>query len=166
MERDVSILPQLPRASLIVVAGVALLAAACASGPSPSVGDDWHASYAVWVCGQPVVPFPESAHTLGDGVIHSKAGGGLSLTEFFDSVGAELNEDSLRLPGEDLARRDHSICYDGRPGKLTVVVNGDTLNDDELKGYEPQDDDRIMVAFLPSGSIPPPAPAPPQPAPR
>jgi hypothetical protein len=166
MDRKVSILSRLPRISLVVVAGVALLAAACASGPSPSAGDDWHASYAVWVCGQPVASFPESAHTLGDGLIHSKAGGGLSLTEFFDSVGAELNEDSLRLPGEDLPRRDHSICHDGRPAKLIVVVNHDTLSDDELKGYEPQDGDRIMVAFLPSGSIRPSVPTPPQPAPH
>jgi len=143
-----------------------MVATACAGGPPPEDREDWRASYAVWVCGQQAAPFPESAYTLGDGVIQTKAGDGLSLTEFFDSVGAELNEGSLRLPDEDHARRDHSICFDGRPGRLVVVVNDDALSDDELKGYEPQDGDRIMVAFLPSGSIPPSIPAPPQPAPR
>jgi hypothetical protein len=166
MEHETSIFPHLPRMSLFLVAAVALLAIACVGGPPSEGQPDWRASYAVWVCGQQEAPFPESAYTLGDGVIQTKAGSGLSLSEFFDSVGGELDEDSLRLPGEELARRDYSICADGRPGSLTVVVNDHTLRDDELKDYEPQDGDRIMVAFVPSGSIPPSIPAPPQPAPH
>jgi hypothetical protein len=159
MEREVSILAQLPRVWLVVVAAVALLAAACASGPSPGVGDDWHASYAVNICGREVEPFPEfdgGVHTHGDGLIHvhpttpSEEGEGASLVEFFTSAGGALTENALQVPG-DKPWRDGNICSDGRPGRVVVVVNQGPLRDD-LETYVPQNGDRILVAFVPAGS--------------
>jgi hypothetical protein len=168
MEREVSILSRLPRVSLVVVAGVALLAAACASGPSPRVGDDWYASYAVNICGREVEPFPEfdgGVHTHGDGLIHvhptvpSEEGEGASLVEFFANAGGVLSEQELQLPG-GFPWRDGSVCASGRPGRLVVVVNEGPLRDD-LETYVPQDGDRILVAVVPAGSPVPAVPPPP-----
>jgi hypothetical protein len=168
MERKVSILPQLPRISLAVVAAVALLAAACASGPSPSVGDDWYASYAVNICGREAEPLPEfdgGIHTHGDGLIHvhptvpSEEGEAASLVEFFASAGGVLTENAMQVPGEK-PWRNGNICSDGRPGRVVVVVNQGPLRDD-LETYVPQDGDRILVAFVPAGDPVPAVPPPP-----
>ncbi len=165
MEREGGVLPKVPTISLVVAAAVALLAAACASGPSPRVGDDWRASYAINICGRDVEPFPEfdgGVHTHGDGLIHvhpkvpSEEGEGASLVEFFTNAGGALTENAMQVPG-DKPWRDGDICSDGRPGRVVVVVNQGPLRDD-LDTYVPQDGDRILVAFVPAGDAIPPVP--------
>lgn len=113
-------------------------------------------------------PFPEfdgGVCTHGDGLIHvhptvlSEEGEGASLVEFFANAGGALTKNTLQVPG-DKPWRNGNVCSDGRPGRVVVVVNQGPLNDD-LETYVPQDGDRILVAFVPAGSVVPPVPPPP-----
>lgn len=145
-----------------------LIATACSGAPSPRSGDHWHASYTINICDHDEDPLPEfdgGVHTSGDGVIHihptelSERWENATLVQLFENAGGHLTELSLRLPG-DRPWQKGNVCPDGRPGRVVVEVNGRPLGK-ELDTYVPRDGDRILIAFVPSGSlIPPPPPAP------
>jgi hypothetical protein len=149
-----------------------LLATACSHTPSPSVGDHWHASYAINICGRGEELLPEfegGTDTHGDGVIHvhpvqpSDEGAAARLVEFFRNAGGVLSERSIGLPGERPWLAGNT-CPGGRPGKVVVVVNEGPLGINErtlgkeVDTYVPQDGDRILIAFVPSGSAAPAVP--------
>ncbi len=151
---------------------LALLAAACvgpltSDGPSPRVGDHWHASYAITVCQVEMPPFGEvqgGVDSHGDGVIHvhprtpEDEGKGSRLARLFENAGGALEERLLQLPGQ-LPWRDGNVCPGGVPGVVMVAVNGEPPIRD-LADYVPQDGDRIAIAFVPEAkSLPYPPPA-------
>ena len=119
----------------------------------PRVGDHWHATYEVSICGEILPPFAQSpggVHTHGGGRIHihpnraDEEGGNANLALFFDSAGAELTDTSIRLPTrETYANGDP--CPDGGTGQLVVTVNGDPV--DEPSALVPRDDDEVLIAF-------------------
>jgi hypothetical protein len=149
-----------------------LLATACSSTPSPQIGDHWHASYAIDICGHRTEILPEfegGTDTRGDGVIHvhptqpEEEGAGARLVEFFRNAGGALSQGVIGLPGER-AWQTGNVCSGGRPGRVVVVVNEGPLGlnerslGKELDTYVPQDGDRILIAFVPSGSAAPAVP--------
>ena len=123
------------------------------SSGGPGLGDHWHASYEVSVCGKVLPPFggsPGGVHTHGDGLFHihprtgSEAGSNANLALFFDSVGGTLRDDGLTLPfGETYTNGD--LCPDGQPGQFSVTVNG--VVQETLSTYAPQDGDEVSIAF-------------------
>ena len=123
------------------------------SSSSPAVGDHWHASYEVSVCGEVLPPFPNSpggVHSHGDGLIHihprssDETGSNATLALFFSSVDGALTDDSLTLPsGKTYANGDP--CPDDEPGQLIVTVDG--VIQDAPSFYVPHDDDEISITF-------------------
>ena len=119
------------------------------------VGDHWHATYQISVCGNVLPPLPGThggVHTHGNGAIHihpgsdREAGAHATLALFFATSGGELADGSLTLPsGETYANGDH--CPGGQLGELAVTVNGTKL--DKPSSYAPHDQDRISIAFQP-----------------
>ena len=163
-------------ATAIFLAGLfgLFLATACSRPPSPQIGDHWHASYAINICGRGAELLPEfegGTDTHGDGVIHvhplqpSDEGSGARLVEFFRNAGGTLSQRSIGLPGVRVWQTGN-VCPGGRPGRVIVVVSEGPLGlnqrslGKELDTYVPQDGDRILIAFVPSGSAAPAVPPP------
>ena len=123
----------------------------------PFIGrDHWHATYAVFICGQRQPNFPTweaGVHTHADGIIHihpfipSEEGLGARLTKWFEYGGGLLTLSEMRMPGGDQVYRNGNRCPDGSEGVLQVFVNGERL--DDWSDYVPQDGDRIWVEFGP-----------------
>ncbi len=150
-----------------------------AGGISPSIGDHWHARYEIWVCGvrQPNLPyFPGGVHTHGDGYIHihpentTEEGRGARLVKFFEyagralGTGGVLTRDTLQVPGDTRVFRNGDPCgegpYQGQPGEVQVLVNGEPRAD--FEDYVPRDGDEVIIVFGPAGVVPtaPPGPSP------
>jgi len=144
-----------------------------AGGVSPRIGDHWHASYEVWICGekQPIMPaFPGGVHTHGDGIIHihpetpAEEGRGARLIKFFEYAGRALGRggvftpDTFQMPGSDQIYRNGDVCpqgpFQGQAGMLQVFVNNRRLSAAELLEYIPHDGERVMIFFGPEGSAP------------
>jgi len=123
----------------------------------PFIGrDHWHATYAVFICGQRQPNFPtweSGVHTHADGVIHihpfvpHEEGEGARLTKWFEYGGGKLNQTEMQMPGtpKDRVYRNGAMCPDGNEGVLQVFVNGERL--DDWSDYVPQDGDRIWIEF-------------------
>mgnify|MGYP005852066557 CR=1 FL=1 len=121
----------------------------------PRVGDHWHAHYTIRVCGRTLPPLPGTTgavHTHGDGLIHvhpgvREQGRNATLALFMATSGGALTEDSLALPsGARYASGDP--CPDGRPGRVTLRVNGRPVT--PVGTYVPRDRDVIVLAFEPA----------------
>lgn len=131
----------------------------------PKLGDHWHASLDVYVCGekQPQFPFfPGSFHSHGDGVIHlhpetqRDEGAQNNLAKYFSGAGAVLTNTSLRMPGGTLLRNGDP-CPDGQPGQVRILVNGEPHPLGEA--YVPQNGARVRIEFATSTGASTPAPA-------
>ena len=129
----------------------------------PKVGDHWHASYEVVICGerQPDIPAfegPEGVHSHGDGLVHmhpfntSGEGAGARLVRFFEYGGGELTGSRLRMPGEDQTYRNGETCPNSDiPAEVQVFVNDGTVERklDDFTRYVPQDGDTIRIVYGP-----------------
>jgi len=121
----------------------------------PFIGrDHWHATYAVFICGQRQPNFPTweaGVHTHADGVIHihpfihSEEKEGARLTKWFEYGGGLLTLSEMKMPGTDQVYRNGDRCPDAGEGVLQVFVNGERL--DDWSDYIPQDGDRISIEF-------------------
>ena len=121
-----------------------------------SIGDHWHASYQVYICGERQPDFPpweSGVHTHGDGIIHIhpfeafEEGRGSRLVKFFEYGGGLLTQSEMRMPGSTLTIQNGNTCPDGTAGVLQVSVNGERL--DGWMEYIPADGDRIVITFGP-----------------
>ena len=142
------------------------------------LGDHWHASLDVNVCGtwEPAAPGFEKAadnpngdnvgiHSHGDGLIHihpfnsSESGKNATVGRFFDYGGWSASSDSLDLwsgtDGKRIQVKNGGACTqaDGtkKKGVLTWYVNGKKQSGDP-SGYRPKNLDRIVLAFDPAGT--------------
>jgi hypothetical protein len=133
-------------------------------GPSPTrppssekagaqIGDHWHASLHVEVCGGGIAlpPSPGGIHSHGDGFIHihpqevSATGIRANLGRFFDSFPYDIGTDHIRdLRGKLFKNGD--TCPGGLPGKVRVIVNGKDATED-FRSHVLQDGDDIEVLF-------------------
>jgi hypothetical protein len=139
--------------------------------------DHWHAAIGYYICGTFVPNLPEGddplgIHGHGDNVVHihpfgnSSAGKRATLDVYFDTVGADISDDRIELPGQD-TKRNGDKCADG-PGTIRTKV-WDKKNPDDpgriIEGdpsaIRPQDNQLITIAFVPEGAdIPKPPSAP------
>jgi hypothetical protein len=135
---------------------------AASAGPA---GDHWHAAIGFYICGSFTPDLPEGEdplgiHGHGDNVVHvhpfgaSAAGKRATLEIFFDSVGADVSDDRIELPGQDTKRTGDKCgntegvirtkVWDTRdasdPGR---IVEGDPSN------LRPKDNQLITIAFGP-----------------
>ena len=91
------------------------------------VGDHWHASLLVEICGTEIT-LPEvggGIHTHGDNAIHiepqfpSEARANANLARFFDSFPMVMESDSIQAPEGELYQNGQS-CPDDQPGTVQV----------------------------------------------
>ena len=130
--------------------------------------DHWHAAIGYYICGTFVPNLPEGddplgIHGHGDNVVHihpfgnSSAGKRATLDIYFDTVGADISDDRIELPGQD-TKRNRDKCEDGEgtirtkvwdtrnPGDPGRIVEGDP------SAIRPQDNQLITIAFVPEGA--------------
>ena len=146
-------------AGLIIALGALVaLAGSGDSSPGPIIGDHWHATYEIWVCGEqlPHLPFWEGGvHTHDDGIIHShpvqssEEGRGASLANWFEYGDGELTRDSLKIPGTNITLRNGDTCPDGSTGEVQISVNGEDQR--RWSRYIPQHEDHVVIVFGPDG---------------
>lgn len=131
--------------------------------PQPS--DHWHAAIGFYICGSFVPNLPEGDDPLGihghsDNIVHihpfgaSSSGKRATLDIWFDTVGAEVSEDRIELPGQETKTNGDS-CENGEgvvrtkvwdtrdPNDQGRIVEGDPSN------IRPQDGQLITIAFGP-----------------
>lgn len=128
-------------------------------------GDHWHAAIGFYICGAFVPDLAEGEdplgiHGHGDGVVHihpfgaSAAGKRAVLEIYFDSVGADISNDKIELPGQD-TKHNGDKC-DSKEGVIRTkvwdtrdpsdpgrIVEGDPSN------IRPKDNQLITIAFGP-----------------
>ncbi len=129
-------------------------------------GDHWHAAIGFYICGSFVPDLPEGEdplgiHGHGDNVVHihpfgaTAAGKRATLEIFFDSVGADVSDDKIELPGQD-TKRNGDKC-ENKDGVIRTkvwdtrdasdqgrIVEGDPSN------LRPKDNQLITIAFGPA----------------
>ncbi len=110
----------------------------------------WHADFEIWVCGEMIdIEDPaglqnyvgeSTVHEHGDNRIHME--GVLfeketaELKEFFEALGGEYGEDTLRIPTAhgNKAWTNGELC-NGAPAKWHTFVNGKLMNGKEAPEY-------------------------------
>src|SRR5215207_100220 len=85
--------------------------------------DHWHSAIGFYICGSFVPDLPEGddplgIHGHGDNIVHihpfgaTSAGKRATLDIYFDTVGADISDDKIELPGQD-TKRNGDKCEDG-----------------------------------------------------
>ena len=129
-------------------------------------GDHWHAAIGFYICGTFAPNIPEGEdplgiHGHGDNVVHihpfgaSSSGKRATLGIFFDSVGIDVSDDHIELPGQE--KRNGDDCENGE-GRVRTKV-WDTRSPDDAgrivpgdpSAIRPQDNQLITIAFVPEG---------------
>jgi plastocyanin len=99
----------------------------------PTVGDHWHAPYAIFVGDeqQPRIAetiTPQGIHTHGDGVIHihphvtAGEGNGANLGNFFGDQGGKLTNNEMQIPGrQETYNSGEDIDENGIPEELRIL---------------------------------------------
>jgi hypothetical protein len=146
------------------VAGIALSRGGgddTADGPGVKIGDHWHATMGVNLCGtwQGNLPPYEAAtgiHSHGDGFMHmhpfSSAGAGnnAKVSLFYSQADEKIAATELNVGGEK--RKNGDVCenLDKKPGLVRWSVNGEEKTGNP-GDYVPGDRDVVAIAFLPEG---------------
>ena len=126
-----------------------------AAGDGAQIGDHWHASLIMEICGE-AIDLPASgggvhSHGVGDGLIHvhpynlEEAGAGANIGRFFDSFPIEAYPDRVETL-EGAIYRNGDPCPDGTIGAVQVIVNGQDMTD-TFREYTPKDEDTVEVYF-------------------
>ncbi|HJV08654.1 MAG TPA: hypothetical protein VJ653_03210 [Acidimicrobiales bacterium] len=131
-------------------------------------GDHWHAAIGYYICGSFVPNLPEGddplgIHGHGDNVVHihpfgsSSAGKRATLEIYFDTVGADISDDKIELPGQD-TKRNGDRCDNG-PGVIQTKVwdtrsptDQGRIVEGDPSSIRPQDNQLITIAFVPEGT--------------
>jgi hypothetical protein len=149
----------------IVVLGVAGIALSRggddsgADGPGPKIGDHWHATLGVNLCGtwQANVPLYESAngvHSHGDGFMHihpfSAAGAGSNATVglFYKQAGDKVSATEVDFSKQKFKNGDVCDNLDKKSGEVRWSVNGEEKTGNPAD-YVPNDRDVVAIGFLP-----------------
>jgi len=157
---------------VVGVAGIVVSRSDRTASAAPVVGDHWHASLDVNVCGQWLSPTPAfesrsgeatraGLHSHADGLMHihpfasDESGAKATVGRFLDYGGWDLSEDSLALwEGEEGGpQRNGDTCPDGKPGELRWYVNGEEKSGNPA-AYNPNDGERVVITFDPADQQP------------
>jgi hypothetical protein len=130
--------------------------------------DHWHAAIGFYICGEFAPNLPEGTdplgiHSHGDNIVHihpfgnSSAGKRATLEIFFDTVGVDVSDDHIELPGQD-TKRNGDRC-ESQAGTVQTKVWDTRSPDDPGRIVEgdpsdirPQDNQLITIAFVPEGT--------------
>ncbi|MGH9184190.1 MAG: hypothetical protein ACRDZ9_10405 [Acidimicrobiales bacterium] len=147
---------------------VSVIQNAPAQTTPPRVGDHWHAAYGIYVCDGFTPPLEDAEtdvsglHTHGDGLIHIHpfsarySGEQANLGTWGDTVGVELSDTSLEVPGRE--RLENGDDCDGEPGRVQVKVwegaaaTEGRLLDGDPADFAPSDANLVTIAFAPEGT--------------
>jgi hypothetical protein len=130
--------------------------------------DHWHAAIGFYVCGTFVPDLPEGddplgIHGHGDGVVHihpfgaSSAGKRAILGIYFKTVGADITDNKIDLPGQD-TKRNGDKCDNGSGTVQTKVWDTRAPTDQgrivpgSPASIRPKDGQLITIAFVPQGT--------------
>ncbi len=143
---------------------------------APQIGDHFHSTYELYVCGEQVDPIPNDSeddrtgvHTHGDSLIHihpfvtTVTGTGANLGAFFDEVQLQFDDDTLELPDGRILKSGETECSPGQPGVLKVykwasvsaqapLVFEDHLRQVRLDQNRPGEGQLFTIAFMPEGT--------------
>lgn len=169
----------------VVVLGVLLIVLSLgeneASTEPPTLGEHWHAAYGIFVCDQFMPPLsdrPEATvhnlHTHEDGLVHihpnssAATGTDAKLSLFADTVGMELGDDSIDLPGDELDVSEGDDDCNGEDAEVRLAVweptasnqlgqatawdDDPTIITEDIDAYRPQDNELLTIAFVPPGT--------------
>lgn len=153
--------------SLIVMTGVAGIALSRGGGDSaadsagPKIGDHWHATLGVNLCGTwqantPTYEAPTGVHSHGDAFMHihpfSSAGAGDNATIglFYSQADEKVSTSALEIGDEKYKNGDACENIDKKAGKVRWSVNGQEQTGNPAD-YIPKDRDVVALAFLPDG---------------
>ncbi len=141
---------------------------------APQIGDHFHSTYELYVCGEQVDPIPNDSaddrtgiHTHGDSLIHihpfatTVTGTGANLGAFFDEVQLQFDDDTLELPDGRILKSGETECSPGQPGVLKVykwasvsaqapLVFEDHLRQVRLDQNRPGEGQLFTIAFMPA----------------
>jgi hypothetical protein len=134
----------------------------------PLTSDHWHAAIGYYICGSFVPNLPEGddplgIHGHGDNVVHihpfgaSSSGKRATLGVYFDTVGAEISDDRIELPGQE-TKRNGDRCDNG-PGQIQTKVwdtrsptDPGRIVEGDPSSIRPQNNQLITIAFVPEGT--------------
>ncbi len=140
--------------AVVIAAVVGLFIYLGAQPLTPKIGDHWHTSFKIMICGEQTPPLAASAgdvHTHGDSVIHihpnrpETAGRNATIGAFLRTVPLRVTQTSLDIRGKTYSNGDK--CADGRAATVSVLVNGKPKPD--FASYVPQDRDQVEFRFGP-----------------
>ena len=117
------------------------------------VGDHWHATIRMEICGEEISLPPSSGgvHSHGDDRIHihpqdaGEAGPNASLGRFFDSFPMIMETGRIQVPGGE-SYQNGSPCPDGEAGTVQVLVSGEDFTN-TLRSYTPKEGNQVEVYF-------------------
>ena len=129
-------------------------------------GDHWHSAIGFYICGAFVPDLAEGddplgIHGHGDNVVHihpfgaSSSGKRATLELFFDTVGADVSDDKIELPGQD-TKRTGDKCDNGAGVIRTKVWDTREASDQgrivegDPSNLRPKDGQLITIAFGPA----------------
>jgi len=154
---------------VVLVLGGSALAYLSIKHPPPvtrgaSIGEHWHASYKMYVCGKRVDNYPTvegELHSHGDGFLHihpstqAYAGDNASLGTFLRLYETSFTQDSkgrriMTFP-TGLKLKDGDTCNDKKHYKWVFTNKGKTVKGDPAK-FLPHDGDVLVMQFGKRGS--------------
>lgn len=142
--------------AITVIAGILIMSSSDGEGGEgrfPQIGDHWHASYSITICGSKEPPFSVSdggVHTHGEGAIHlhpknpSEAGKNANLARFMAGTGSRLTDSSIEFPS-GVKLTNGGTCPDGQTGRMFLKVNNITMP--VISSYVPRDGDIIELGY-------------------
>lgn len=150
---------------LIVVVGVAGIALSrggddsSSEGPGPKIGDHWHATMGVNLCGtwQANMPQYEAAtgvHSHGDGFMHihpfsaAGAGSNAKVGLFYKQADDKISATEIDIAGQKYKNGDVCENLENKAGEVRWSVNGEEQTGNPAD-YVPDDRDVVAIAFLP-----------------
>lgn len=132
-----------------------------ADAPGVKIGDHWHATVGVNLCGTwqaNTAPYESASglHSHGDGFMHmhpfSSAGAGKNAKVglFYSQADEKVSANELKMGGEDYKNGDACENLDKKAGTVRWSVNGEEKTGNP-GDYIPNDRDVVAIAFLPEG---------------
>ncbi len=126
------------------------------------VGEHWHASYKIYICGKRMQNYPTvegEIHSHGDGFIHihpsdaSFAGDNANLGNFlqlYETTFTEQNGKRIMVFPTGTAIKDGDVCSNKKHYKWIFTNRGKTVKGDPAK-FLPHNGDVLVMQFGPKG---------------
>jgi hypothetical protein len=153
---------------LVLLGGGALIAVFRANPPpltrGASIGEHWHASYKIFICGKQVTNYPTvegEIHSHSDGFMHihpstiAASGDNATVRNFLllyetALVMDDKGKNSLTFPDGTKYADGDKCKSDGKRYDLTMENKGKKV-DGDLGAFIPHNGDAVVLAFGPEG---------------